>query len=234
MTLEELIKPENLKYSWLKAVVFEPDSVFPKSIDMLQTPSKYPVLIYLHGCGGLNEDSQAWGRTIKNLGFIVVQPDSFAIPGRKSNCDSKAQRGGLIKGFDVWRLRSFELQNALDELNKIDWVQKDQIFLMGHSEGALTASRTSVSGFKAVIASGYWCYEDLELKHGSSPFLFLNWQDDPWFRAKSNERNPGICQKHADRRPGTQQVIIEGQGHPTSGSGKARLVVEEFLKQQRN
>lgn len=134
-SFEDLLKPENLRYSWLKAVVFEPESVFPKSIEFLGQPSKYPLLVYLHGCGGLNDDSREWGRTLKNFGFIVVQPDSLAIPGRKSNCDPKSQRGGLIPGFDATRLRDEELRQARDELHKLAWLDKKKIFLMGHSEG---------------------------------------------------------------------------------------------------
>lgn len=69
---ENLLKTENLKQSWIKAVVYEPDSIFSKSIDFLNQPSKYPVLIYLHGCTGLTDDLREWARTIKNFGFIVI------------------------------------------------------------------------------------------------------------------------------------------------------------------
>jgi dienelactone hydrolase len=230
VSFDELLKPENLRYSWQKAVVYEPDSIFPKSIEFLNSPSKYPVMIYMHGCAGLNDDSREWARIIKNLGFIVIQPDSFAIPGRRSNCDSQNQRAQIIQGFDSFRLRNQELFQARNELLKLSWVNQDRVFLMGHSEGGMTVSRTSATGFKAVIASGYWCHEALQIKHGAAPFLLLNWQEDPWYRNRSKERNTDICQWHVDNRPSTAQVIIEGQGHATSGSRKAKLAVEEFLK----
>lgn len=230
-TFQDLLKPENLIQSWKKAVVFEPDSFFPKSIDFLNTPSKYPILIYLHGCAGLNADSTEWARTIKNLGFIVVQPDSFAIPGRNMNCNPQNQTTQVIEGFDSFKLRNNELRQARDELLKLPWVTKDKVFLMGHSEGGMTVSRTPISGFKAVISSGYWCRKGLRIKHGSSPFLMLNWQEDPWFLNRSNYRNTDICQLHVDQRPSTNQVLIEGKGHATSGSRVAKLAVEKFLKQ---
>lgn len=230
VSFDELLKPENLRYSWQKAAVYEPDSILPKSIEFLNSPSKYPVMIYMHGCAGLNDDSREWARTIKNLGFIVIQPDSFAIPGRKSNCDPQNQRAQIIQGFDSFRLRNQELFQARNELLKLSWVNQDRVFLMGHSEGGMTVSRTSAMGFKAVIASGYWCHEALQIKHGAAPFLLLNWQEDPWYRNRSKERNTDICQWHVNNRPSTTQVIIEGQGHATSGSRKAKLAVEEFLQ----
>lgn len=226
----ELLKPENLRQSWAKATVYEPNSFFPKSIDFLEKPSQFPVLLYLHGCAGLNDDSREWARTIKNLGFIVIQLDSFAIPGRRSNCDPKNHQAQVIEGFDSFRLRNNELRQARDELYKIEWLDKQAIYLMGHSEGGMTVSRTSVEGFRAVIASGYWCHERLEIKHGGAPFLFLNWENDPWFRNRANIRNPLICQQHADRRPNTKQITISGEGHATSGSKEARIAVEAFLK----
>lgn len=227
---ESLINKENLSQSWMKATVYEPDSIFSKSIDFLNQPSKYPVLIFLHGCAGLNDDSREWARTIKNLGFIVIQPDSFAIPGRQSNCDPKNQQRQIIDGFDSFKLRNQELQYARDELLKLPWLDKNKIYLMGHSEGGMTVSRTPLEGFKAVISSGYWCHRRLEIKHGGAPFLFLNWGSDPWFRDRHEFRNPQTCQLLANKRAGTEQVLLSGQGHATSLSNEAKLAVERFLK----
>jgi dienelactone hydrolase len=229
-SFEELLKPENLSQSWIKATVYEPESIFPKTIEFLNKPSKYPVLIYMHGCTGLNDDSREWARTIKNLGFIVVQPDSFAIPGRRSNCDPKAQRGQIIKGFNSFKLRNQELRYARNELLKLAWLEKNKIYLMGHSEGGMAVSRTPVGGFRAIISSGYWCHERLEIKHGSSPFLFINWEDDPWFRSRAENRNPEICQQLTEKRKGTKQLILKGEGHATSLSSSAKQAVENFLK----
>ena len=227
---ENLLKTENLSQSWKKAVIYEPDSIFSKSIDFLNRPSKYPVLVYLHGCTGLNEDSREWARTIKNLGFIVIQPDSFAIPGRRSNCDPNDQRRQVIEGFDSFKLRNQELLYARDELLKLSWLDKNKIYLMGHSEGGMTVSRTSIEGFRAVISSGYWCPVRLEIKHGEAPFLFLNWEDDPWFRDRAGNRKPKTCERLAKNRIVSEQVLLAGQGHDTSLSSEAKLAVRKFLQ----
>ena len=228
--LEDLLKPENLSQSWIKATVYEPDSIFPNSIEFLKQSSKYPVLLYLHGCTGLNDDSRNWARTIKNFGFIVVQPDSFAIPGRRANCDPETQTRHIIDGFNNFKLRNQELRYARDELLKLPWLDKNKIYLMGHSEGGMTVSRTPVQGFKAVISSGFWCHRHLEIKHGGAPFLFLNWENDPWFRDVPDLRNPKICQQLTEKRAQTEQVLLSGQGHSTSLSSSAKLAVEKFLK----
>jgi dienelactone hydrolase len=226
---ENLLKTENLKQSWIKAVVYEPDSIFSKSIDFLNQPSKYPVLIFLRGCTGLTDDSREWARTIKNFGFIVIQPDSFAIPGRRSNCDPTNDRRQIVEGFDSFKLRNQELRYARDELLKLAWLDKNKIYLMGHSEGGMTVSRTPVEGFRAVISSGFWCPKRLEIKHVDAPFLFLNWEDDPWFRDQVT-RNPKLCERLAKTRGATEQVLLSGQGHDTSLSNEAKLAVKKFLQ----
>jgi dienelactone hydrolase len=230
MSLDELLEPDKLSYSWVKAVVYMPESMFPKTVEILSQPSKHPVLIYLHGCAGLNDDSREWGRFIKNLGFIVIQPDSFAIPDRKSNCDPRTQTPMLLKDFDTFKLRNRELLQARNELRKLDWLDQKRIFLMGHSEGGMTVSRTGIDSFRGVIASGYWCHQGLVVKHATAPFLFLNWREDPWFMGRAASRNPTICQQHADQRPATTQVLLDGRGHATSGSPEAKEAVERFLK----
>lgn len=228
---EEWLKPENLLHAWTKARVYHPDSFLPDSISYLTQPRPYSVLVYLHGCAGLNEDSSEWARTIKALGFIVIQPDSFAIPGRRSNCDGASQTGQLLKGFDSFVQRNAELRLVRDELRKVEWLDKGKLYLMGHSEGGMTVSRSGVGGFKAVIASGFWCHKKLEVKHGNAPFLFLNWEVDPWYRSRSENRNPQICQTHVNARSNTEQLLLAGEGHATSGSYHAREAVTRFLKE---
>ena len=101
---------------------------------------------------------------------------------------------------------------------------------MGHSEGGMTVSRTPVQGFRAVISSGFWCHRQLEIKHGGAPFLFLNWESDPWFRDVPDLRNPKICQHLTAKRAQTEQVLLSGKGNTTSLSSSAKLAVEKFLK----
>jgi predicted esterase len=119
---------------------------------------------------------------------------------------------------------------ARNELRKLDWLDQKRIFLMGHSEGGMTVSRTGIDSFRGVIASGYWCHQGLVVKHATAPFLFLNWREDPWFMGRAASRNPTICQQHADQRPATTQVLLDGRGHATSGSPEAKEAVEKFLK----
>jgi dienelactone hydrolase len=138
-----------------------------------------------------------------------------------------------LKGFDSFAQRNAELRLVRDELLKIHWIDKTRLYLMGHSEGGMTVSRTGVGGFRAVIASGFWCHKRLEIKHGSAPFLILNWEDDPWYRGRHENRNPSTCQDHVDARPNSKQVIIPGQGHATSDSFHAKEAVVQFLSSAR-
>lgn len=228
---ESLFKPENLSQSWAKAVVYVPDSFFPKDIDFfLSKPKSHNVMIYLHGCSGITDDTREWGRILKSLGFLVIIPDSFAIPGRKSNCDPSNYKRGQIKGFNAFELRDYELMQVMTELQKLQWIDMSKVFLMGHSEGGMAVSLTAVKGFKAVVATGYWCRDTLNLKHGYSPFLFVNWERDPWYSEGSRQQSFKYCEEVSKSRSNTRQVLLQGEGHSTSKSSQARKAVEDFLR----
>ena len=62
------------------------------------------------------------------------------------------------------------------------------------------------------------------------PLSSLNWREDPWFTERATFRNPTSCQQHADQRPGTEQVLLDGRGHATSGSREAKDAVARFLR----
>ncbi len=66
---------------------------FEKSIADLRLDKKYPVVIYLHGCGGITSSNDTrWGKFLSEMGFVVILPDSLARPGRISNCDTSAKK----------------------------------------------------------------------------------------------------------------------------------------------
>ena len=54
------------------------------------------------------------------------------------------------------------------------------MFLLGHSEGAMAATRTSDIGFKGIIVSGFLCSLGV-MASASTPILATSWRADPYF-----------------------------------------------------
>ena len=103
---------------------------------------KVPVLLYMHGCGGLSPDDEYSFDPLlnkSNVKFVLVGPSSFARP-RPVACKDAS------KSFSSFWRRSYdfrlaELEYALGVLSAENWV--GQVFLMGHSQGASTVAEYS-------------------------------------------------------------------------------------------
>ena len=214
---------KNVKYdvtkTWNKAYVYVPGKISKKRVIKFSSNSKYPVVILMHGCSGIKGAIERWSLYLKSLGFAVIVPNSFAIPKRKSNCDATKKTSGL--GVPVHLLRDLEAVYALKQVSKLDWTDKNNIFLMGHSEGGIAASLAVDNILKGIIITGYHCYggvPDTEI-----PILAINFEKDPWIKWK------GYCQKNWGDRKKSKQIILKGTGHDSSRSEIAKKEVKQFV-----
>ena len=90
---------QDVEKSWEDAVVYVPGKTFTTSVNKISVDKPMPVVIYLHGCAGINRTHDAsWASLLTGQGFIVVMPDSMARPGRIPNCDPK------VKGEILFRM----------------------------------------------------------------------------------------------------------------------------------
>jgi len=115
----------------------------------LKSGTKLPAVIYLHGCAG-NTAGRAWATKFNEMGYAFFAPDSLARP-RRSRCGS-----GMMKSVRI-PMRLEELGYALQQLRKADWIDQDQIILMGSSEGAQAASAYDGRGVAAIVVSASDC-----------------------------------------------------------------------------
>lgn len=119
----------------------------------------FPTIIFLHACAGLSKPSgdsiSAHANYMKKYGFASFVLDSFSA--------RKLSGGQICKGTYVTRLayefRVDDAFNALRRIQKIDFVSKDNIFLVGQSHGAgsaMIAARADANkhdeAFRAVAA----------------------------------------------------------------------------------
>jgi dienelactone hydrolase len=227
------MKPgEDVDTSWQKARVYIPgrdDFVLPSEVKL---EKKFPVVVYLHGCTGITEyHDAAWAKFIRDLGFVVVMPDSVARKDRGPSCTPSSYR---YFGVAQPKMRVQESYYALAKLKDLSWVDVGHIFLMGHSEGGAGTSRTKMTGYRGAIISGNTC-TDLPTAFDfngiflpmETAVLSIKWSHDPWFYGT---RWDGSCQDKFGTRTNAKHVTLVGTGHGTFVSPQAREAVEQFLK----
>lgn len=99
----------------------------------------FPVIVSLHGCGGLTTSSgdlpsreTDWRDRWVSQGYLVIFPDSYASRGLGSQCtvQDRSVRPAIERTADVAATRAY-LQSRPD-------VKADKISLIGYSNGAST------------------------------------------------------------------------------------------------
>ena len=232
-----LMPDQMISDSWKSAKVYVPglSSSPVKFNEVPKDTKKQPVVIFLHGCGGLNKPSLGWGKILSELGYIAVLPDSYAIPGRKLYCDIKNKKAlGGRKGVGVKTLRANEIRVTKNAVLKMGWADKKNLFLMGHSEGGAGVAFSRAFEIKAVVSSGFKCgkYHPVRGKlpirvNDQTPILFIYYKKDPWF-------NYDNCKDFVKTRNNASIVELEGSKHETSSNQIAQDAVKEFFSKYRN
>lgn len=194
--------------SWQKGVAYVPGKTFPASPADIATDKPYPVVLYLHGCAGIGPTDKRWGPFLKDLGFVVVQPDSLRRD-RPISCDGASRKGGLFPG--VYKLRLEEVDYARGQISKAAWADQKHVFLMGHSEVGITVSLTTRSDFRGAVISGWHCATTGLRIAAGIPVLAIDHDRDPWF--------PGVpgggCGKYFGDRPDSKMITLPGRDHDT-------------------
>jgi dienelactone hydrolase len=209
--------------SWQKGVAYVPGKFLPTSPATIDTEKSYPVILYLHGCSGIGPTDKRWGPFLKDLGFIVVQPDSLQRD-RPRSCDPASRTGNLFPG--VYKMRLEETDYARDQIGKSAWADQKNIFLMGHSEGGITVSLVTRSDFGGVVISAWHCGTTGLRTAAGIPVLAIDHENDPWF-----PRVPGGgCAKRFGDRSHTKMITLPGRDHDTF-EVPAKEAVAAFLKE---
>lgn len=141
----------------IKAVMYAPDQAA-----LRQNHTPWPVVIALHGCGGLyatagarkgllNARHHAMGQMLSEQGYQVVFPDSFGSRGVVGVC-SEVQR--LSNGIQVGsRERSADVLAALAWVRAQSWADPKRVAVLGWSHGAQTLLAATDAGQANVQAA---------------------------------------------------------------------------------
>ena len=240
----ESVTNEARDLTWTRAFVYLPAALNPfatgvlggrrdlasigKALDQLQSgPAKYPTVVYLHGCGGFGNSGKTNAGMLAEAGFVVIAPDSFARPGRIKTCDGKRHIGIGPKGSyaKTIALRIDELERALERLREFSWVDRNNLFLFGHSQGSNAAAYFDGDVFKARVMTGTRCSRGYRAPV-DEPALAVSSEGDPWFRGR-----PIKCLDYVGKTK-IEVILLEGDAHVVARVREARDRIIGFLKGQ--
>ncbi len=198
---------------------------------------KLPTVIYLHGCSGF------WPGTIRRLdylaenGFAVIAPPSFARKKYTQSCDIYRHVGGFYR--DTIKIRQNDAGNTIEKAKQLPWVDENNVFLLGLSEGGITTATFSAKNNKqfvnARVVEGWTCNASWKEYHGvnapkTEPVLTLLGSKDPWFQ---NSYTDGECTDLLDQANGSKSIVYrEGKLsyiHELLDHEEAKKAVIDFL-----
>lgn len=160
----------------------------------------FPAVVLMHGCGGwqpaVTYSLQAHAEYLTRHGYVVLSLDSF---GPRRNTGGKVCESYKALG-DARDYRSYDAFDALKYLQAQDYVNADNVFLMGQSNGgsvAINVAKASApgrygktdAGFRGVVAYYPWCgaFGGSSVDLGA-PLLVFGGAKDDWVPPKGCEK----------------------------------------------
>lgn len=180
-------------------------------------PGKHPVILYLHGCGGLRTP-----RTFLDHGAIVVAPNSFA--------SGLACRPDPVHMGQVFTARQADATYAAAQLKNAAWADPDRLVLAGFSNGAQLTATYAGNEFKARIIVAWTCNNPRATwqngVRGAEPALALLGTADAFYR---NIGISGDCGAALSGRTNSRSILIKDSTHEILEHAETRAAVVEFV-----
>ncbi len=148
----------------------------------------FPAVVLMHGCDGLSKyvkmGIQRHARVLRQSGFATIILDSFSSRGKNGGgvCVSSGELGAARY------YRTFDAFNTLQYLRSQDFIDDENIFLYGLSNGGSVAIMVAGGGqqfnfpgdlkFTAVAAFYPWC--GMYIDKLESPLIVLGGELDGW------------------------------------------------------
>jgi len=175
---ETLSKKSTAFYGKLEDVDFD---------EILSKKAKIPVVFYLNGSAGFTKGEIYRKWIVENTNCLFFSPNTLEICNRPFyNANSS------IEQYEkVHKIRQKEIEYNIEKLSLFDWVDKNKIFLMGNSEGALAAGIYKGDEFFARILLAWNCESGYYISNSDIgakkdiPILSCIGLDDEYFSRKS-------------------------------------------------
>lgn len=188
---------------------------------------KRPTIVFSHGCSGLGRGNLRYMRLLARAGYDVIAPDSFARRYRPETCIPSLRQA--VRGAPhrrVGQMRQEEIHQAAYRVRRIRWVDRNNLFLMGHSQGGTAVASYEGDEFGAHVISGSTCGRGVRLPRDTPALAFYS-KDDPWRRGRPADR----CLRRARARGVNMEFhLFEGRAHNLSRDERARRLILDFLK----
>ena len=135
-----------MERSWKSAIVRIPGSLGKSTVSTVdemekklsEKVKKFPTVIFLHGCYGVHPGTHHRIKFLADHGFLTIAPVSFARLKYPKSCDIYTYQSGLYRG--TINIREFDAKYAITKLKNLNFVDTENIILMGHSEGGITTA----------------------------------------------------------------------------------------------
>ena len=234
----QLETTNDLALTWQRAYFAFPDQTKPrhlsnKALDRIaRTGAKYPAILYLHGCTGFGKREKRLAGELAKAGFVFVAPDSMARTYRPLQCNPKSRTGG--HNLFVYDFRKEELRFALGQLLQHSWVEKENLFLMGGSEGAVAAALYGGEEFRARVLFQWTC-QGAPLVRGlaaplNEPILAIVNRGDPWYDEVHTVGQSGHCGSFFGPRAKSESIVLDRPGiHDVLELDKIRYKIQMFM-----
>ena len=160
----------------------------------------FPAVVLLHGCAGLNDLPRIWAETLNDWGYVAFVVDSMGPRGGATSCNARSGGPGYVeRGMDAYYAKA--------HLNKLPYVIRDKIGIMGFSHGGgTTVTALDIDNFedlpagvatpfKVGVAYYPWCFVDF--KAVDAPLMVLMGTADDWHseqNCRNNMPKPGETQ----------------------------------------
>lgn len=242
--------PAELERTWQAARVRIPKpggSYISTTMEELASGSQtiagtWPTVIYLHGCSGVWSGTYTRINFLARNGYAVIAPVSFARQKYPRSCNPEKHQGGLYR--PTLYMRQNDAGYAIAKAKALPWVDDDNIFLMGLSQGGITTatffSTSPETSVRARIVEGWTCHAGWPEYGGisapdSEPVLTLVGSKDPWFQ---NRWTKGDCTKFIEPSNGSKSVVYSSgylsTRHELLESKEVQETVLGFLEQHRS
>ncbi|MEM8784497.1 MAG: hypothetical protein AAGF19_01415 [Pseudomonadota bacterium] len=180
-----------------------------KELSGIAPSSPVPAVVFMHGCDGISSVPKRSAKIYSEAGYAVFLPDSFARTNKPLSCNPLTAQGSLHREVLGWR--HAEATHAVEQVRDLDWIQQDNVFLVGHSEGAITAATYEGPPVSARIVEGWTCHAGWPEYHGlkapaSEPVLSLVGELDPWFQLAVLK---GHCGRFMNQDNGSRSVVYK-------------------------
>lgn len=241
--------PQELERVWQAALVRIPDSDgghIETTVEELHTlqfvqGKRFPAVVFLHGCSGIGKGTHTRINFLAANGYAVIAPPSLARKKYPQSCDPENFRGGLYR--DTLKMRQFDAGYAIEKTKALGWVDARRVYLVGLSEGGITAatfrSQSGKASVRARVVEAWTCHAGWDEYRGinapaDEPVLTLLASEDPWFQTPTTR---GECTGFLDPGNGSKSVVYTeadlSQRHALLEDERVQAEVLEFLAKHR-